>query len=387
MIIELKGVEFNNKGSALMLLALVTKLREQFPDIEFAISHNDKTPKDMRKQIASYRKVTLRKMYIDLNVLTYLLPHWCLRWFKRRGIVFEGHLHAIIDASGFSYSDQWGPYMSIRHLAGELSRCHRFNKPYIFMPQAFGPFSQPNCREYLASTLPLAALIYARDQQSYQYIQAITSELPQLHLMNDFTNSVAATEYRGLDKGETRLNACIIPNFNMLSSRNHENGWMEQYIPTVLHIINAFHLRGYSTFFLNHEGASDAAIIDQINAELPTTLPVIAPKTAQEVKNVIAASQVVFSSRFHGCISALSSGVPCLGSSWSHKYEALYDDYGIPDLLISPNMTGAELDSAITSALAPATLTTITQQAANQALKTQQMWNEVFAVLSGQLES
>ena len=116
-------------------------------------------------------------------------------------------------------------------------------------------------------------------------------------------------------------------------------------------------------------------------------LPVIAPKTAQEVKNVIAASQVVFSSRFHGCISALSSGVPCLGSSWSHKYEALYDDYGIPDLLISPNMTGAELDSAITSALAPATLTTITQQAANQALKTQQMWNEVFAVLSGQLES
>ena len=56
---------------------------------------------------------------------------------------------------------------------------------------------------------------------------------------------------------------------------------------------------------------------------------------ALEVKGMISIAFLVISSRFHGVVSALNSCVPCLATSWSHKYEELYKDYNQENCVLS----------------------------------------------------
>jgi polysaccharide pyruvyl transferase WcaK-like protein len=65
------------------------------------------------------------------------------------------------------------------------------------------------------------------------------------------------------------------------------------------------------------------------NIELVTEL------NALEVKGLIGSAYLCISSRFHGVASSLNSGVPCLATSWSHKYGELFKDF---------NQTGCILD-------------------------------------------
>ena len=56
---------------------------------------------------------------------------------------------------------------------------------------------------------------------------------------------------------------------------------------------------------------------------------------ALEVKGMISSAYLVISSRFHGVASSLNSCVPCLATSWSHKYEELFKDYKQKECVLS----------------------------------------------------
>lgn len=344
MIIELKGVEFENKGSELMLHALLERIALYWPEAEIALSPNKKSPYLLRASVCAWQKVSLRKLYLDLNSVSYYFPNILSNYLKKWGVVTEADVDVVLDASGFSYSDQWSPKMSIYHLLGELKRAKKHGKPYIFMPQAFGPFSNLKVREMIKRGFPDAALICAREEASYQYVKEITGELDRLVIFNDFTNLIAAEKIKLFPEKQV----CIIPNKNMINPRNKHKKWVSSYKELVLNAISIYRELGYQPFFLNHEGNADLALINDINSSLEQALIVITEENPVKVKGYISASDGVLCSRYHGCISALSNGIACLGTSWSHKYEQLYRQYEADDFLLEPEITYEQLKSVIT---------------------------------------
>lgn len=95
-----------------------------------------------------------------------------------------------------------------------------------------------------------------------------------------------------------------------------------------------FKQHGFDILLLNHEGAEDKHLCEQIAEVIGESVEIADGLGAVEIKALLGRCQAVVSSRFHGCVSALSQGVPCLATSWSHKYEMLFEEYGLADNIL-----------------------------------------------------
>jgi Polysaccharide pyruvyl transferase. len=142
MIIEIKGVQFVNKGAELMLHAIIQNLGSHPDDVELVLAPNANSSYKSRIAIGAYQKLLLRKKTFDFNILTYFLPKKIRFWLKDKwGIITEADIDVILDASGFSYGDQW-PTRTIKNTSNEIQRLRKKGKKYIFLPQALGPFEK-----------------------------------------------------------------------------------------------------------------------------------------------------------------------------------------------------------------------------------------------------
>ena len=388
VIIEIKGASFENYGAWLMLTSVIQRLDKIAPNALIVMAARGQTTSQRRNELGALRKINLRARWLDLNGATRFIPGFLRNFLRRRGVVFECDLDAIIDIAGFAYSDQWGSNYAyaIRHAVAEAKRLRQRDRHYIFMPQAFGPFSEPSTRDSIRDKLTHASLVAARDSVSYANIEDITGKFDGLVLRGDFTNTVDTSDVGNLQISKPYISKpymVVVPNAHMLGEHSSHAQWAATYVDVLSMAIEKATELDLSVVLVNFGGPMDQALIDELQNRWPSAHQALVASDL-EAKVLVAGATLAIASRYHACICALSSGVPCLGTSWSHKYEALYGDYGVPELLLRPDISLDELANMIDETSQPGAYIRehLIERAGLLQSQTEELWKTVEDIVS-----
>ena len=319
MKVEVYGARFNNKGAELMLQAICSKVEQEYKDGSGVLSYRAKFLFDK-----SHTDLLLKRFPSIPNVINFI-PSFIR---KKMRIIKDSELDFVLDASGFAFGDQWGLSTS-RYFIGRLNHWRDLGVGIILMPQAFGPFLKPGMREAMQEIHDKTDFIFARDEVSFQLLKDVVGDSDKVQLAPDFTNLLtgkapASFKHQG--------GTAIIPNWRMDNMTEHGKIYLDLLASTAKWLQS----NNKNPFFLIHEGKGDHDIAIQVNKMLEQEIPVYSGFNAIEIKGVIAQSAAVISSRFHGLVSAMSQGIPCLGTGWSHKYVCLFQDYDYAAGLLEP---------------------------------------------------
>lgn len=341
-IIELKGLQFKNKGSELMLYAILDKIRASFDDVKFTMAPNLGN-RPYEKLICNdiYPKAWLRKCRIQWGYLANFFPNKII---KKYGLIKDSEIDVVIDGSGFAYGDQWGPKNTLK-MAHYAKRWKEQGTKVILMPQAMGPFKKGKIKKAFRSIAKNANMICARDKKSYKYIVGLVGEeKDNIKVYPDFTVGLKGNIPKYFY--EKKLNVAIIPNMRMID-KTSTNFTKEKYCNFLTHFINSLHKINKHPFFIIHAGKDDEQLAKSVQKNIKKQIPIIVENNPLNIKGIIGTCDFVFSSRYHGLINALSQGIPAIGTSWSHKYKELFNYYKHSDLLVDINIKKNEVSNLV----------------------------------------
>ncbi|WMI66632.1 polysaccharide pyruvyl transferase family protein [Aestuariibaculum sp. YM273] len=321
MTIQIDGTNTLNKGAELMLYAVLEEIEKSHPDALIYYNSNYvgeeklniKSSLKIKKRLAlhygRYPKAILRRLKLPYTYFTSKYP--------------IDNIDLVLDAAGFQFSDQWNySKESLVVIEKYYKKLKENGAKIVFLPQAFGPFETTEGRKSIEIINKYSDLIIARERISLEHLLKAGGDKNKVLMYSDFTLSVKGklSEEYNFVKGKV----CIIPNQKMIT---HTKTGSLEYVDFMEQTIREIQRKGKDVFLLNHEGEGDFDICNQINAKFENKLRVVSGLNSKEVKGVIGASFMVISSRFHGVASALNQGVPCLATSWNHKYEMLFEDF------------------------------------------------------------
>ncbi len=111
MFIEIKGVQFVNKGAELMLHAILQIVGQKIPQAKFVLKPGANNPYEKRAKLGLYQKICFSKFRIPFGM-------YCGKYIPKRfreyyGLVCHEEINVVLDASGFAFGDQWGAGITI----------------------------------------------------------------------------------------------------------------------------------------------------------------------------------------------------------------------------------------------------------------------------------
>jgi colanic acid/amylovoran biosynthesis protein len=330
MIFEVRHVGFKNKGSTLMLQAILQQIWK-WNDSHIVCADLKTGSFSKRSELgmhnllyAEYKKFPQFGKYFPQ--LSSMIPGDIRRKLR---CILTSEVETIFDASGFSYGDQWGNTF-IDDLRKYTKKCRLEGKKTIFLPQAFGPFEDPENYQNMKKVIEYSDLIYARDNKSFSYLQDLVGGSSKIKISPDFTNLVDAIP-TAVKSPNFKKNVCIVPNARMIDKT--EASTKESYLKFLQSSCEYLSRKDYEIKIIIHE-TGDLLLGNELISNLEFSAKIIQENDPRIIKGVIGRSSLLIGSRYHALVSSLSQGIPTIGTSWSHKYEALFDDYNCKEYLV-----------------------------------------------------
>jgi len=328
-VVFVRGVGSHNGGAELLLRAAQERMATEQVRIAADVR---RVSADLRHRwdIGGYLSVPkfgrLESLGIDLLPLP--LAH-------RLDLYSARHISGVLDASGFAIGDQWNPD-SIRRDAATFARLRARGQPIVLLPQAFGPFTKPDVAAASRELFSHVDLICARDRESFAHVAALRGTDAGMLLCPDITIALEAHAPTVTSPADPSITGrvAIVPNVN-LANRSSEPDAAARYASSLLSIYRALAADGLSPFFLIHSAHGDPGVIAAVQAQQPD-VEVIVPTDGLEAKRLIGSCSGIIAGRYHALVSALAQGVPAVAHSWSHKYGALLEDFGVTRGLVDP---------------------------------------------------
>jgi colanic acid/amylovoran biosynthesis protein len=373
MIVELLGLHHANKGALLMLEAIDARIRQEFVGVRLAVPAS--TPFEVRARYGLWASVPRDHGRFDVAFLANWIP---ARFRRALGLAAPSDIDVILDASGFGYGDYWGTRKLERRLLGPLRRWKTHRKTVVLLSQALGPFETPGMKEAFAQVLRHADLVFVRDKESMKYVEAVTKGSPNVRLAPDFTNALHPPLPERLASVIGR--SLVIPNQRVVGVPAQR----QTYIEFLALALESIARTGREAILLVHEGADDHKLAAEVNAKLAVPVRVIDEPSPLTTKAIIAAADLVVSSRFHGLVSALSSAVPSLACGWSHKYGELMDDYGCREHMVDITQRASwvvQIERFLADAADAEFRACLAEAATRERARSEAMWHEVVMLL------
>jgi hypothetical protein len=373
-MIQLRGVGFRNKGAELMMHAAVEQARRW--NVPVAVSPSAGSYRE-RAPLGLYQTLAPASLGPLAGAAGSILPR---RFRRLYGIVTEGEIGAMLDASGFAYSDQWGakPAETLARLA---ARWRRRGRPVVLLPQAFGPFRDARTREAFGRAMDEVALVFARDRSSLEHLEPFRGRGAAIETAPDFTVGVKGRLPEGFEPRPGLV--AIIPNRRMVDKAAAASA--QQYVEFLAGCAAHVARRGMHPLLLVHDTGLDRELAEAVRRQAGGGAEVLVEPDPRALKGVLGACRLVVASRYHALVGALVQGVPSLATGWSHKYAELLGDFGCPDALVEVAAPAADvaarMDALLDGPGRERAVAGLRAAAAEYARRTEAMWARVAAAI------
>lgn len=343
------GSAFVNKGSEAMMYVAADELTKRFPEKQVVML----SPFDFRKNTSIYAF----KIVPDYLSRYFPMPYRLLRKIgtcllginrdqktRQEEAAYKAEFEDIlsntafiVNIGGYALSSQKEenikkPFGSISFLL-RILYCKEKNIPIYLMPQSFGPFQyeypfRPFVLYLLKSCLKYPRLIFAREQDGYQYMKPYCRE-NQLLRFNDTVITDSNIVLHNIYREEPNWNyitikeedvVAVIPNMRCVDSSSKEKA-VQLYCAITQKLLDNQHM----VYLIRHSKEDiEGCLLIKEHFSTEARVKIIEDElNCFEYLYLIRQFQYVVASRFHAIVHAYKENVPCIVLGWAVKYQEL----------------------------------------------------------------